>query len=251
MWQQELDTCMQGTEKVEQYVCRLHELMRKVDPIDDYSAFSKISMFMRGLNPKYKFHVRAANPVTLERAVEVAKAYELSYDELAQQQVGIIQTPANNQITSLLNQMQTQLEVLQMNTQSNNPQNQNQRNNSSNNNSSNFNNSNQSNNRAGRNRNNNRGNNRNNRSSDNCFCCGKPGHFASDCWHNPNHRNNNQQQNGNQYQQNNSRYQQNDNHNYNQEWRNNQSRNQQYNQGDFDLATLVRDIVREEKHLKD
>ena len=94
MWQQELDTCMQGTEKVEQYVCRLRELMRKVDPADDYSAFSKISMFMRGLNPKYKFHVRAANPVTLERAVEVAKAYELSYDELAQQQVGIIQDPS-------------------------------------------------------------------------------------------------------------------------------------------------------------
>jgi hypothetical protein len=216
--------------------------MRKVDPSDDYSAFIKVSMFMRGLNPKYKFHVRAANPITLEAAAEVAKAYELSYDELAQQQVGIIQTPASNQITTLLNQMQTQLEALQMNTQSGNSQNRNQRNGNSN--------SNNSYNNTGRNRNNNRnnnqGNNRNNRSKDNCFCCGKPGHFASDCWHNPNrhYNNNQQQQNGNQYQQNNNR-------NYNQNWRNNQGQNRQYNQGDFDLATLVRNIVQEEKHLKD
>jgi hypothetical protein len=87
-------------------------LIKQVDPGNAANEYTKVSTFQRGLNLKYRFHVRANNPATLEAAVEIARAYELSYGELAQQSVGIVQNLADKTMVILLGEVQSQLEVL-------------------------------------------------------------------------------------------------------------------------------------------
>src|SRR5947209_6832001 len=53
---------------------------------------------MRDLDSRYKFHVRATNPVTLTATVNTAKGFELSYNELATQPVGIVQNNNNKKL---------------------------------------------------------------------------------------------------------------------------------------------------------
>jgi len=58
MWQQELDSCKQVTgQTVDQYVTRLRGLMKRVDPDNAGTEHSKVSAFMKGLDPRYRFHV--------------------------------------------------------------------------------------------------------------------------------------------------------------------------------------------------
>ena len=89
--------------------------MKRIDPTNAASEYTKISTFMRGLDSRYKFHVRATNPATLANAVNIAKGYELSYNELALQPMGIVQPPAaTKEITTLLGEVQSQIEALQL-----------------------------------------------------------------------------------------------------------------------------------------
>ena len=214
MWQQELDNCKQTIgQTVDQYVSKLSGLMKRVDPNNAVNEYTKVSTFMRGLNPKYRFHVRANNPATLEVAVETAKAYELSYNELTQQQVGIIQTPEDKNVMTLLSEVQTQLQALQMSTSNSQPSQQNNQNRQPQN------------------------NNNNNRETRACFNCGKVGHLSKQCRarNNNNNNNNNRQNNNNNGNQNRNRrgrsnYQnQNNNNGNNDNWHNNNNRNNNHN----------------------
>jgi hypothetical protein len=76
--------------------------MKQVDSDNAANEYTKVFTFQRGLNPKYRFYVRANNPATLEAAVKIARAYELSYGKLAQQSVGIVQSPADKMMVTLL-----------------------------------------------------------------------------------------------------------------------------------------------------
>jgi len=76
---------------------------------------------MRGLDSYYKFHVQVSNPVTLADAVNTAKEFELSYNELATQSMGIVQNNnANMEIVALLSEMQKQISIFGNQNRSNN-----------------------------------------------------------------------------------------------------------------------------------
>ena len=116
MWQQELDNHKQlPGETVDQYMSKMQTLMKRIDPTGAASEYTKVSTFMRGLDSRYKFHVRATNPATLADAVNTAKGYELSYNELALQPIGIVQPAGTNkEITTLLGEVQSQIEALRL-----------------------------------------------------------------------------------------------------------------------------------------
>ena len=160
MWQQELDNYKQLLgQTVNQYVTKMQQLMKRIDPVNAATEHQKVSTFMRGLDSRYKFHVRAANPVTLTDAVNTAKGFELSYNELASQPVGIVQNN-NKEIVALLGEMQKQISTFG---------NQNQADSSNNNNRG------------------NRWSNNNNRSNTNLFGsnghpCGEKGYMIKECW---------------------------------------------------------------------
>ena len=177
MWQQELDNHKQQPgQTIDQYVTKMQQLMKRIDPVNAATEHQKVSTFMRGLDSRYKFHVRATNPVTLTAAVNTAKGFELSYNELATQPIGIIQNNNNNkEIVALLGEMQKQISTFGSQNQVNN-------------------------------RNDNRGNrwsNNNNNCSNtnsfvgNCHNCGKKGHMVKNCWSRPNNNNNNNNNNCN------------------------------------------------------
>ena len=86
----------------------MQQLMKRIDPVNAATEHQKVSTFMRGLDSRYKFHVRATNPIALADAVETAKGYELSYNELAAQPIGIVQNN-NKEIVALLGEMQKQI----------------------------------------------------------------------------------------------------------------------------------------------
>jgi hypothetical protein len=183
---------------------------------------------MRGLDSRYKFHVRATNPVTLADAVNTAKGFELSYNELATQPIGIVQNN-NKEIVALLGEMQKQISTWG---------NQNQASNSNNN--------------RGNQWSNNNNNNRSNTNSfaGDCHNCGKRGHMAKDCWskRNNNNGNNNRPNNrGNGNWRNNSN-QGNNNNNRNS---NNSNNNRSYHFNDSELADYIKAIMKENKDLKD
>ena len=176
MWQQELDNHKQlPGQTVDQYVTKMQQLMKRIDPINAATEHQKVSTFLRGLESRYKFHVRANNPVTLAAAVNTAKGFELSYNKLATQPLGIVQnTNANTEIVALLSEMQKQISIFgnQNQTNTGNTGGSNQR--SSNNNQ--------------------------NRSSINsfngdCHNCGRRGHMARQCWSGQNNNGNNNRSN--------------------------------------------------------
>jgi len=122
MWQQELDNHKQQPgQTIDQYVTKMQQLMKRIDPVNAATEHQKVSTFMRGLDSRYKFHVRATNPVTLTAAVNTAKGFELSYNELATQPIGIIQNNNNNkEIVALLGEMQKQISTFGSQNQVNN-----------------------------------------------------------------------------------------------------------------------------------
>src|SRR6266487_1864242 len=113
MWQQELDNHKQlPGQTVDQYVTKMQQLMKRIDPVNAAIEHQKISTFMRGLESRYKFYVRANNPITLADAVNTTKRFELSYNELATQPMGIVQNnSANTEIVALLGEMQKQISM--------------------------------------------------------------------------------------------------------------------------------------------
>jgi hypothetical protein len=86
--------------------------MKRVDLGNAVNEYTKVFTFQKGLNPKYRFHICTNNLATLETAVKIARVYELSYGELAQQSVGIVQNSANKTMVTLLSEVQSQLEAL-------------------------------------------------------------------------------------------------------------------------------------------
>src|SRR6266487_1821876 len=175
----------------------MQQLMKRIDSINAATEHQKVSTFLRGLESHYKFHVRANNPVTLAAAVNTAKGFELSYNELAIQPLDIVQnTNANTEIVALLSEMQKQISMFE---------NQNQTN------TGNTGGSNQ------RSSDNNRNRSSTNSFDSDCHNCGRRGHIAKDCWtrqnsHNrPNNYNNGNRHNNN----NNNNYNNNQNNGYN------------------------------------
>ena len=83
----------------------MQQLMKRIDPVNAATKHQKVLTFMRGFDSCYKFHVRAANPVMLTDAVNTAKGFELSYNKLASQPIGIVQNN-NKEIVALLGEMQ-------------------------------------------------------------------------------------------------------------------------------------------------
>src|SRR5947209_11033371 len=108
VWQQELDNHKQQPgQTIDQYVTKMQQLMKRIDPVNAATEHQKVSIFMRDLDSHYKFHVRAINPITLTAVVNTAKEFELSYNELATQPIGIMQNNNNNkEIVALLGEMQ-------------------------------------------------------------------------------------------------------------------------------------------------
>jgi hypothetical protein len=239
MWQQELDNHKQlPGQTVDQYVTKMQQLMKRIDPVNVATEHQKVSTFMRGLDSRYKFHVRAANPVTLIEAVNTAKGFELSYNELASQPVGIVQNN-NKEIVALLGEMQKQLSTFGNQSQAGNSNNDNRSNRWS-------------------------GNNNNNRSNTNsfggnCHNCGKKGHMMKDCWSRQNNNNSNGNNNrsnnrfnnrsGGNWRNNND--QNNNNPNNNRNSNNNSNNNRTYHFNDTELADYVKAIMKENKDLKD
>ena len=86
--------------------------MKWIDPVNMATEHQKVSTFMRGLELCYKFHVWANNPVTLANAVNTAKVFELSYNELVTQPIGIVQNNNANKIKWQLNKTNKLLDNL-------------------------------------------------------------------------------------------------------------------------------------------
>ncbi len=235
MWQQELDNHKQQPgQTVDQYVTKMQQLMKRIDPVNAATEHQKVSTFMRGLDSRYKFHVRAANPVTLIEAVNTAKGFELSYNELASQPVGIVQNN-NKEIVALLGEMQKQLSTFG---------NQNQASSSNNNNRGN---------RWSNNNNNNRSN--TNSFGGNCHHCGKKGHMIKDCWsrrnNNSNNNNRSNNRNGGNWRDNNDQNNNNNSNNNRNSNNNNSNNNRTYHFNDSELADYIKAIMKENKDLKD
>src|SRR6266487_7197096 len=99
----------------------MQQLMKRIDLVNAATKHQKVSTFIRGLESRYKFHVRANNPVILADAVNTAKGFELSYNELATQPIGIVQNNnANTEIVALLGEMQKQITMFGNQNRSNN-----------------------------------------------------------------------------------------------------------------------------------
>ena len=88
--------------------------MKKIDSDNTASEYTKVSTFIRGLDSRYKFHIRATNFATLADAVNTARGYELSYNELAGQLAGVAPTVGNQTIATLLGEVQSQIATLRM-----------------------------------------------------------------------------------------------------------------------------------------
>src|SRR5438309_11679621 len=176
MWQQELDNHKQQSgQTIDQYVTKMQQLMKRIDPVNAATEHQKVSTFMRGLDSRCKFHVRATNPVTLTAAVNTAKGFELSYNELATQPIGIVQNNNNNkEIVALLGEMQKQISTFGSQNQVNNR-----------------------NDRGSRWSNNNNDCSNTSSFAENCHNCGKKGHMTKDCWSRPNSKNSNNNNNKN------------------------------------------------------
>jgi len=155
--------------------------LRRVDPTNQNLELVRVSAFIDGLDPRYAFFVKSANPVTWDAAVEVAKNYEVGFQSLTVAPM-VPTTPvtvpapvpkneSELKLLTLLNDVQSQITALRME--------QNQRPNQSN----------ESRQiqcyhcgkrghvqRECRSNPNNNGNNRQSRQNNQCFNCGKPGH---------------------------------------------------------------------------
>src|SRR4051794_14460621 len=94
-WRKNFDFFLLGkqlpSQTVNQDVTKMQQLMKQINLVNAATEHQKVSTFMRSLDSRYKFHVQANNSITLADAVNTAKEFELSYNELATQSMGIVQ----------------------------------------------------------------------------------------------------------------------------------------------------------------
>src|SRR5256714_6978916 len=116
LWQRELDIHQQGpTESVEGYATKLCDLIRRVDLANDLPERFRVSFFLRGLQPKYQFHVLPTQPNTLIETVATARQFESSYEQLQQQPVfGMVATKEDDatDLRETIAQLQKEVENL-------------------------------------------------------------------------------------------------------------------------------------------
>ena len=98
----------------------MQQLIKWIDPVNAATEHQKVSIFIRGFDSHYKFHIRATNSVILTAVVNTAKGFELSYNELATQPIGIVQNNNNKKIIALLGEMQKQISMFGSQNQTNN-----------------------------------------------------------------------------------------------------------------------------------
>ena len=123
-WQRELKAHTQmPTDSIEKYAIKLRELLRRIDPENHLEERYRVSYFIKGLQPTYKFHVIIHQPATLEEAINSAKQYEDGCQQVAQQ-INLFNPfvqPAQNdelsQLKSQLDSLKKQLKDQQRNSQ--------------------------------------------------------------------------------------------------------------------------------------
>ena len=111
------------TDSIEKYATKLRELLRRIDPENHLEERYRVSYFIKGLQPTYKFHVITRQSATLEEAINSAKQYEDGCQQVAQQMNlfnPLVQPAQNDEISQLKSQLDSlkkQLKDQQRNTQ--------------------------------------------------------------------------------------------------------------------------------------
>ena len=190
-WQRQLKERKQlPGESVEQYAAAIRELLRRVDPDNNYPIHLQVSQFIDGLRPEIRFFVNPTRPATLEEAINTAQLHNANFQQYTQintvPQYSIPTAPSLMTIP-FLPQAQPENEVAKLNKQLEELKIQLKQTNS-------FRNTNNSNN----------SNNFNSRKHPiECYNCGKLGHFKKDCWSKRIDNNNRNNYNQNNYNKNN------------------------------------------------
>jgi Retrotransposon gag protein len=124
-WQAELRNCKQfAGEAVDTYANRVQTLLRRVDPTNQNLELVRVSAFIDGLDLRYAFFVKSANPVTWDAAVEVAKNYEAGFQSLTVAPMvpttpvtvptPVLKSKPEPKLLTLLNDVQSQITALRM-----------------------------------------------------------------------------------------------------------------------------------------
>ena len=98
-------------------------MTRRVYPRGDLPVYAQISQFTNGLQQYLKFHVQTGNAQTLDDAIGIAKRYETGYRQsgsipnLQMVYQPAVYQPANDDLLKSLNDLQTQMKALQLQTQ--------------------------------------------------------------------------------------------------------------------------------------
>ena len=175
-WQRQLKERKQlPGESVEQYAAAIRELLRRVDPDNNYPVHLQVSQFIDGLRPEIRFFVNPTRPATLEDAINTAQLHNANFQQYTQMNTispYSIPTAPSLMTIPFIPQIQTENEVSKLTKQLEELKVQLKERNSNSNNAS----SNQNNYRRNNNNNTNNG-----RRPIECYNCGKPVHFKKDC----------------------------------------------------------------------
>ena len=210
-------------ESVEQYAAAVRELLRRVDPDNNYPVHLQVSQFIDGLKPEIRFFVNPTRPAILEDAINTAQLHNANFQQYTQMNtVPQFSIPTAPSLVTIpfFSQTQTESEVAKLTKQLEELKTQlNQKKNSNNSNSNNSNN-------TYNNQYNKRNNNNNNRSKfvSKCYNCGKLGHIAVEYQSKRNNSYGKSNYNNNRnYNQNNNCYNNNNNNNQNNKQNNKQN----------------------------
>jgi hypothetical protein len=228
-WQRQLKERKQlSDESVEQYAAAIRELLRRVDPDNNYPVHLQVSQFIDGLKPEIRFFVNPTRPATLEDAINTAQLHNANFQQYTQMntipQFSIPTAPSLMTIP-FLPQTQTESEVTKLTKQLEKLKVQLKQKNNSNNSNNNTNNN--SNNNRFNNRRNNNNNGNNSRYIPECYKCRKLGHLMRDC---PLNKNDNFGRNNYNNRSNSNWNNNNNQNNNNNNWKNNNNNNNNNNQ---------------------